>query len=211
MHDMLEIRVLYPNQKMIQQLSIPRVTAMCHSGGWFYASTAPASVNTSLSPASSAAVTTNNTDYSSSRQSNKESSVGRNKPHSTGSSGNEIWLILSANRLKFIQDLVKQKEYELAICLARTGLYAGQNAVETLQITTLYAIHLYHEMKFPEALNLFTDLLINPKHVLTLFPGILSEQQLKQQHEGQITDYPCEISVGLSNIYTIMIISFYFV
>ncbi|CAH8842405.1 unnamed protein product [Trichobilharzia szidati] len=115
----------------------------------------------------------------------------------SSSSGNEIWLILSANRLKFIQDLVKQKEYELAICLARTGLYAGQNAVETLQITNLYAIHLYHEMKFTEALNLFTELLINPKHVLTLFPGILSEQQLKrqQQEQGQIADYPCEISI----------------
>lgn len=78
----------------------------------------------------------------------------------------------------------------MAICLAKTSLYSGQNPVETLQITILYAIYLYHEKKYSEALNLFTEQLINPIHVLGLFPGMLSEQE---QHQ---IEHSCDIKVS---------------
>ncbi|CAH8514122.1 unnamed protein product [Heterobilharzia americana] len=178
MDNSLEIRVLHPNQ-LIQQLSISRVTAMCHSGGWLYASTAPV-ITTSHFTVDSA----NHQNHSNQSMHNNSGARGKN------TSGNEIWLILSVNRLKFIQELVKQKEFELAICLAKTALYSGQNAIETPQITILYAIHLYHEKKFTEALNVFTEQSINPIHVLSLFPGMLSEQQLQNR-----IDYPCDVSI----------------
>ncbi|KAK4469869.1 hypothetical protein MN116_007377 [Schistosoma mekongi] len=181
MDNALEIRIIHPN-KLIQQLAITRVTAMCHSNGWFYASTAPATTT--------ALFTTDSSPHSYRQNSlsdpiNNDSTPVRGK----NTNGSEVWLILSANRLRFIQDLVKQKEFNLAICLAKTALYSGQNAVETSQITILYGIHLYHEKKYSEALNLFTEQLINPIHILGLFPGMLSEQE---QH--QIV-YPCDIKI----------------
>ncbi|KAH8861921.1 Vam6/Vps39-like protein [Schistosoma japonicum] len=180
MDNALEIRIMHPN-KLIQQLAITRVTAMCHSNGWFYASTAPAMTTTLFITDSSHSYQQNALTEST----NSDSTPVRGK----NTNSNEVWLILSANRLKFIQDLVKQQEFELAICLAKTALYSGQNAVETSQITILYGIHLYHEKKYSEALNLFTEQLINPIHILGLFPGMLSEQE---QH--QIV-YPCDVKI----------------
>ncbi|CAH8526043.1 unnamed protein product [Schistosoma haematobium] len=183
MDNTLEIRILNPN-KLIQQLAITRVTSMCYSKcGWFYASTAPAPTTNTLFSTDSFSYQQKVTVTESIN--NDSSSVVRGK----NNSGNEIWLILSANRLKFIQNLVEKKEFELAICLAKTSLYSGQNPVETLQITILYAIYLYHEKKYSEALNLFTEQLINPIHVLGLFPGMLSEQE---QHQ---IEHSCDIKI----------------
>ncbi|CAH8508674.1 unnamed protein product, partial [Schistosoma rodhaini] len=182
MDNTLEIRTLNPN-KLIQQLAITRVTAMCYSKcGWFYASTAPAPTTNTLFSTDSFS---NQQKVNVTESINNESSIVRGKSNN----GNEIWLILSANRLKFIQNLVEKKEFELAICLAKTPLYSGQNPVETLQITILYAIYLYHEKKYSEALNLFTEQLINPIHVLDLFPGMLSDQE---QHQ---IEHPCDINI----------------
>ncbi|XP_018649796.1 vam6/vps39 related [Schistosoma mansoni] len=182
MDNTLEIRTLNPN-KLIQQLAITRVTAMCYSKcGWFYASTAPASTTNTLFSTDSFS---NQQKVNVTESINNASSIVRGKSNN----GNEIWVILSASRLKFIQNLVEKKEFELAICLAKTSLYSGQNPVETLQITILYAIHLYHEKHYSKALNLFTEQLINPIHVLDLFPGMLSDQE---QHQ---IEHPCDINI----------------
>ncbi|KAF7259332.1 hypothetical protein EG68_04225 [Paragonimus skrjabini miyazakii] len=93
MEQFLEVRVADPCE-LVQQLPIARVQALCHSNGWFYAVTAPSDLSINQPIA-----------YSPSPRSPDV------KPPSANSSGNgnEVWLILSANRTALVQQLVKRK------------------------------------------------------------------------------------------------------
>ncbi|KAF6770941.1 hypothetical protein AHF37_10675 [Paragonimus kellicotti] len=158
MEQFLEVRVADPCE-LVQQLPIARVQALCHSNGWFYAVTAPSDLSTTQPIA-----------YSSSPRSPDL------KPPSANSSGNgnEVWLILSANRTALVQQLVKRKEFDLALLLAKEAPWMGQNAIESRQISVLYAYHLYQQQEFSRALQLFTQQIIDPSHVLGLFPDLMT-------------------------------------
>ncbi|KAA3677626.1 Vam6/Vps39-like protein vacuolar protein sorting-associated protein 39 [Paragonimus westermani] len=158
MEQFLEVRVADPCE-LVQQLPIARVQALCHSNGWFYVVTAPSDLSTSQPITHS---------------SSPRSPDLKPAPANSSGNGNEVWLILSANRTALVQRLVKRKEFDLAILLAKEAPWMGQNAIESRQISVLYAYHLYQQQEFSRALQLFTQQVIDPSHVLGLFPDLMT-------------------------------------
>ncbi|CAL8106488.1 unnamed protein product [Calicophoron daubneyi] len=182
MDQFLEVRVGDPCE-LVQQLSISRVQALCHYGGWFYAAT------------SSSHSSTGESAWCDSPSLSPRSLRGRDcSPRSKASgTGNEVWLILSMNRGVLLRELVKRKEFQLAVLLAKEAPWMGQVAFKTQQIEVLHAFYLYREREFVRALQMFTQQHIDPSHVLGLFPNLLSETLCSQiRYPGEKLEFTTE-------------------
>ncbi|KAL5111392.1 Vam6/Vps39-like protein [Taenia crassiceps] len=156
----LEVRSLDPNL-LVQTFTIPRIRSMCsNEHGWLYASAAASVYHPDDSqPCLSS-----------------DSTVAPSMSH-----GSDVWLLLSANRLQFVQELVRQKEFEMALRVSCFASISGQPAVTTNPIGALFAFHLFDTKRdFERALQLFYKLKTDPTLVIGLCPGLLSEEESAQ-------------------------------
>lgn len=96
---------------------------------------------------------------------------------------NRLFLAYSHNWLWYLRIRPSFQEFELAERLADVAAWTGQNPIQTRTIAILHACHLYRQLAFPEALHIFTKQLIDPSHVLSLFPDLIPETVRSQvQH-----------------------------
>ncbi|GAA38353.2 Vam6/Vps39-like protein [Clonorchis sinensis] len=173
MEQFLEVRVADPCE-LVQQMPIARVQAFCHQGGWLYVATAPAYASLNES-------TRSNPSPQRSSPTIPET-PGKSPRPKTTESGNEVWVILPANRTALVERLVKVKEFDLALLLAKEAPWMGQNPIETRPIAILQAYYLYQQQEFARALQIFTQQLVDPSHVLGLFPDLLSDEMQSERH-----------------------------
>ncbi|OON19035.1 hypothetical protein X801_05104 [Opisthorchis viverrini] len=172
MEQFLEVRVADPCE-LVQQIPIARVQAFCHQGGWLYVATAPAYTSLNESTRSNP---------SPQRSSPTIPEVpGKSPRPKTTESGNEVWVILPANRTALVERLVKVKEFDLALLLAKEAPWMGQNPIETRPIAILQAYYLYQQQEFARSLQIFTQQLVDPSHVLGLFPDLLSDEMQSER------------------------------
>ncbi|KER32660.1 hypothetical protein T265_01345 [Opisthorchis viverrini] len=172
MEQFLEVRVADPCE-LVQQIPIARVQAFCHQGGWLYVATAPAYTSLNESTRSNP---------SPQRSSPTIPEVpGKSPRPKTTESGNEVWVILPANRTTLVERLVKVKEFDLALLLAKEAPWMGQNPIETRPIAILQAYYLYQQQEFARSLQIFTQQLVDPSHVLGLFPDLLSDEMQSER------------------------------
>ncbi|KAL5970135.1 Vam6/Vps39-like protein, partial [Taenia solium] len=153
----LEVRSLDPSL-LVQTLAIPRIRSMCSNEyGWLYASAAASVYHPDDSqPCLSS-----------------DSTEAPSMSH-----GSDVWLLLSANRLRLVQKLVKHKEFEVALRVACSASISGQPPVTTNPIGALFAFHLFDTKRdFEGAFQLFYKLKTDPTLVIGLCPGLLVEEE----------------------------------
>ncbi|VDK34283.1 unnamed protein product [Taenia asiatica] len=153
----LEVRSLDPSL-LVQTLAIPRIRSMCSNEyGWLYASAAASVYHPDDSqPCLSS-----------------DSAEAPSMSH-----GSDVWLLLSANRLRFVQKLVQHKEFEVALRVACFASISGQPPVTTNPIGALFAFHLFDTKRdFEGAFQLFYKLKTDPTVVIGLCPGLLAEEE----------------------------------
>nr|CDS22825.1 Vam6:Vps39 protein [Echinococcus granulosus] len=158
----LEVRCLDPCV-LVQTFAIPRIRSMCsNEHGWLYASAA-ASVY---------------------RPNDSQPCLSSDQTEAPSMShGSDVWLLLSANRLRFVQKLVNQKEFEVALRVACFANISGQPPVTTNPIGALFAFHLFDTKRdFEGAFQLFYKLKTDPILVIGLCPGLLGEEQSAKLH-----------------------------
>lgn len=104
----LEVRVA-ETCELVQQLPIARVQALCHYHGWMYAATAPAATPSSqldLGNSDNLPDALRSPGFSEPSETPGRKSMG---------SGNEIWLILSANRMNLVEQLIRRQVHKLVL------------------------------------------------------------------------------------------------
>ncbi|VDM35644.1 unnamed protein product [Hydatigera taeniaeformis] len=153
----LEVHSLDPSLLM-QTFTIPRIRSMCSNEyGWLYASAAASLYHPDDSqPCLSA----DSTELPSMSQ------------------GSDVWLLLSANRLQFVQKLVTQREFEVALRVSCFAKISGQPQVTTNPIGALFAFYLFDTKRdFESSFQLFYKLKTDPTLVIGLCPGLLVEEE----------------------------------
>nr|CDS31910.1 Vam6:Vps39 protein [Hymenolepis microstoma] len=153
----LEIHSLEPND-LVQVINIPRIRSMCSNGlGWLYASAA----SSVYEPDDSQPCLSSDECHS-----------------STMGHGSDVWLLLSANRLRCVQKLVNAKEFKMALRLASFANISGQPSISNHQICALYAFHLFNTQRlFDTAFQHFYKLKIDPILVLGLCGGDIYKEE----------------------------------
>ncbi|VDO05129.1 unnamed protein product [Rodentolepis nana] len=153
----LEIHSLEPND-LVQAIKIPRIRSMCSNGlGWLYAS------------AASSVYEPDDSQPCLSSDECRPSTMGH---------GSDVWLLLSANRLRCVQKLVNAEEFNMALRLASFANISGQPSISNHQICALYAFHLFNTKRlFDTAFQYFYKLKIDPILVLGLCGGDIYNEE----------------------------------
>lgn len=83
-----------------------------------------------------------------------------------------------------LEQLMRDKEYVMALEVAKQLEEEEPRKKKTLQIKKLYAFELFCGKKFDQALKLFKEVDVEPTYVIGLYPDLLPEEYRKQM------DYP---------------------
>lgn len=106
-------------------------------------------------------------------------------------SNDHVWRLVGVDRVRQIQQLMERKEYDLAWQLSGTVPVpeALERVMPLFDIGTLHAFTLFtRDHRFEDALAIFSDLRVDPTHVVGLLRGGLlpEEFQAKIQYPGEL-------------------------
>ncbi len=98
-----------------------------------------------------------------------------------------VWCLRMATVFEVLPQLLREKQFELAIALSNMEDDCLSRKKRVMQIQTLHAFDLFCSSRFKESMEMFTTLNIDPSHVIGLFPDLLPSQFRSQ------LSYPDEI------------------
>ncbi|XP_064600177.1 vam6/Vps39-like protein [Liolophura sinensis] len=94
---------------------------------------------------------------------------------------NFVWRLAGIPISKQIRQLLQNKEFELALCLANmTEEPDDEKQKLTQHIQNLYAFELFTQHRFEESMNIFTKLGTDASHVIGLYPNLLPQDYRNQ-------------------------------
>lgn len=91
-------------------------------------------------------------------------------------SNNDVFCLVSLPISQQIPQLLREKQFKLALELANSDVESGTKREETAKhIETLHAFDLFCKKNFKESTELFARLNTDPAHVIGLFPDLLPD------------------------------------
>lgn len=105
-------------------------------------------------------------------------------PHCYAASITHVWRLVPVLISTQVEQLIKDKEFKLALTLTSSIDNEGVKKKKMHQIKTLYAFELFYMKRFEEALKMFKEVDAEPTYVIGLYPDLLPEEYRKQ------LDYP---------------------
>ncbi|KAM3919215.1 vam6/Vps39-like protein isoform 2-T2 [Leptodactylus fuscus] len=92
-----------------------------------------------------------------------------------------VWRLVPVSIATQIQQLLQDKQFELALQLARMKDDAdGEKRQQIHHIQNLYAFNLFCQKRFDESMQVFAKLGTDPTHVIGLYPDLLPSDYKKQ-------------------------------
>ncbi|XP_016892880.1 vam6/Vps39-like protein isoform X2 [Cynoglossus semilaevis] len=93
-----------------------------------------------------------------------------------------VWRLVPVSIAKQIQQLLQDKQFELALQLAMKDDSDGDKKRQIHDIQSLYAFNLFCQKKFDDSMQVFAKLGTDPTHVIGLYPDLLPSDFRKQLH-----------------------------
>ncbi|XP_063803565.1 vam6/Vps39-like protein [Pseudophryne corroboree] len=92
-----------------------------------------------------------------------------------------VWRLVPVSIATQIQQLLQDKQFELALQLARMKDDAdGEKRQQINHIQNLYAFNLFCQKRFDESMHVFAKLGTDPTHVIGMYPDLLPSDYKKQ-------------------------------
>uniref|UniRef100_A0A8C5DMU3 CNH domain-containing protein n=1 Tax=Gouania willdenowi TaxID=441366 RepID=A0A8C5DMU3_GOUWI len=96
------------------------------------------------------------------------------------SSNHFVWRLVPVSIASQIGQLLKDKQFELALQLAMKDDSDGEKKQQIHHIQNLYAFNLFCQKRFDDSMQVFGKLITDPTHVIGLYPDLLPSDYRKQ-------------------------------
>ncbi|KAM4690379.1 vam6/Vps39-like protein isoform 2-T2 [Rhinophrynus dorsalis] len=91
-----------------------------------------------------------------------------------------VWRLVPVSIATQIQQLLQDKQFELALQLAMKDDADGEKRLQIHHIQNLYAFNLFCQKRFDESMQVFAKLGTDPTHVIGMYPDLLPSDYKKQ-------------------------------
>lgn len=103
---------------------------------------------------------------------------------------NTVWSLCAVKLKDQIDQLLNNKDFEMALRLANMTNYSHNLKQQTINhIQNLYAINLFCNSEFKEAMKIFLKLEIDPLYIIGLFHNLLPEKYNQMKYPDKIPDF----------------------
>ncbi|KAM4664640.1 vam6/Vps39-like protein isoform 2-T2 [Discoglossus pictus] len=93
-----------------------------------------------------------------------------------------VWRLVPVSIATQIQQLLQDKQFELALQLAMKDDADGEKRQQIHHIQNLYAFNLFCQKRFDDSMQVFAKLGTDPTHVIGMYPDLLPSDYKKQLH-----------------------------